>query len=361
MSPEPDNLRVSREESRQTPERKSRRRNRSNDTETSTDSSIERERRRKKRQRRRRRRTRSSSPESNQRPSTSRQSNAALSPEDMVKILSVLQGMPSKSTLSFNQNLNVIPEFDPNNKSQTTERWLNKVNECSVIYGWDERQTMHFALQKLCGLAKKWYESLPTVNYTWVEWQDKLIKAFPNEENYGKLLEEMLLRVSRPEESLREYFYEKLSLVTRCEIRGRKAVECIIYGITAISIRNGAQALKCNEPEDLLNYLVSQHPQPRTLASTNYRRRDHQRLNNSFNASNSPTTKTTTASPTTNNQSHCFNCQEKGHFFDSCPKPLIKCRKCFRIGHDSENCNRKPLASIGNSREIASSKNMKIS
>lgn len=223
---------------------------------------------------------------------------------------------------------------------------------------------MHFALQKLCGLAKKWYESLPTVNYTWTEWQEKLMRAFPNDENYGKLLEEMLLRVSRPDENLREYFYEKLSLLSRCEIRGKKAVECIIYGITDMSVRNGAQALRCNEPEDLLSYLVSQHSQTRTFTS-NYRRRDFRQNypNNGANNNNNANPKSITTNSTNNDKNaHCFNCRERGHFFHTCPKPLIKCRKCSRVGHDSDSCNRKPLVAVNDkNQEGGEQKTMKIS
>lgn len=179
-----------------------------------------------------------------------------LNTSDLLKIIEAVQKCSSKNA----PITNVIPNFDPDNRSQGIERWLRKVNECAIIYDWHEKQTIHYALQKLCGLAKKWYESLPTLNYSWKKWQSKMKKAFPSEENFGKLLEEMLGRKSRSDETLRDYFYDKLALLSRCDIEGRKAVDCIIYGIDDASVRNGAQALKCRQPEDLLNYLASQQP-----------------------------------------------------------------------------------------------------
>lgn len=355
--------------------RKSRRRDRSTDTTSSSGTSNDRRRHRRRERRRRHTRTpseprersrksrRTKSPsESHQRPHEARRSSSSLKAEDVLQLLAALQGGSSKNLASFSQHLNVIPEFDPNNKSQSTDRWIKKVNECSVIYGWDERQTMHFALQKLCGLAKKWYESLSTVNYTWAEWQEKISKAFPNDENYGKLLEEMLSRVSRPDENLREYFYEKLSLLGRCDIKGKKAVDCIIYGITDISVRNGAQALRCNEPEELLNYLVSQHPQPRTFSGS-YRKRDYRSNNtNSHTPPESHTTSNNKSSTAAAVNDFCFNCKEKGHFFTACTKPLVKCRKCTRVGHDSESCNRKPLsATLVKNRVEGEKKTLNIS
>lgn len=249
--------------------------------------------------------------------------------DELISLLSTMRGRDASKTIP-NHN-NVIPEFDPNNKMQSIQRWLNKVNECAAIYGWDERQTIHFSLQKLTGLAKKWYESLATVNYTWEAWQLKLVKAFPSDENYGKLLEEMLGRLSRPGEPLRDYFYEKLTLVSRCEIDGSKAVDCIIHGITDVTIRNGAQALRCKEPEELLGYLASQQ----TLS---HGRRDY-RSSYPFSRNTNSSSAVSGAAMT------CFNCHEKGHAYTKCPKPITKCRSCNRVGHDLETCSRKKLFS----------------
>lgn len=44
--------------------------------------------------------------------------------------------------------------------------WLRKVNECGVIYGWDEKQIMHLSFEKLVGLAKRLFEALPNVVYS---------------------------------------------------------------------------------------------------------------------------------------------------------------------------------------------------
>lgn len=298
---------------------------------------------RSRRSRRRRKRSSSSSSSSASERRQRKKNRTDLTAENFMSILTLLQNAPSKSIAANN---NVVPEFDPDNRSQDVERWLTKVNECAVIYSWDEKQVIHYALQKLRGLAKSWYESLPSLNYSWDEWQCKLKKAFPNDVNYGKLLDDMQSRKSRTDEPLRDYFYDKLSWLCRCEIFGRKAVDCIIYGITDSSIRNGAQALKCEEPEDLLNYLASQQPTQfretmrSQLGANTSRRRDFR-----------PSTFSKNPVVSKNNDITCFNCNERGHFFQNCSKPLLKCTKCRRIGHNLENCLKKPLQM----REIESS------
>ncbi|KAL4718177.1 hypothetical protein ACJJTC_019308 [Scirpophaga incertulas] len=68
-------------------------------------------------------------------------------------------------------------------------------------------------IRSLQGLAKRWFESLPSVVFSWSDWQVKLKKGFPNEQNYGRLLEEMLIRTTKNNENLRDYYYDKLTLL----------------------------------------------------------------------------------------------------------------------------------------------------
>ncbi|KAJ8713619.1 hypothetical protein PYW07_013989 [Mythimna separata] len=103
---------------------------------------------------------------------------------------------------------NILPDFDPSLKGQQIDIWLKKVNDCATVYGWDERTVKHFAMQKLQGLAKTWYESLNSLLFTWSEWQHKLRCAFPFDQNYGQSLEEMLRRKSKFDEPLETYYYE---------------------------------------------------------------------------------------------------------------------------------------------------------
>lgn len=75
----------------------------------------------------------------------------------------VLQTMKTAHSGERFPQINVIPEFDPSKRTQTTDMWILKVNECASIYGW----TVHYALPKLVGLAQKLYEGLPSLLFTW--------------------------------------------------------------------------------------------------------------------------------------------------------------------------------------------------
>ena len=137
---------------------------------------------------------------------TRRRLSPSLSTKHVMNLINVLTALgaqssnqpkaeASLSSSSLNHR-NILPSFDPSSKNQRIDIWLKKVNECASVYGWDEKTIVHFAMQKLEGLAKTWYESLNSILFSWTEWQDKLRKAFPCEQNYGQFLEDMLRRKS---------------------------------------------------------------------------------------------------------------------------------------------------------------------
>ncbi|KAF9411146.1 hypothetical protein HW555_010008, partial [Spodoptera exigua] len=56
-------------------------------------------------------------------------------------------------------------------------------------------------------------------------------------------------------DSLEDYFYDKIALINRCSITGRKAVDCVLHGIDDRSVRLGAEAVQFDDLDKLLTYL----------------------------------------------------------------------------------------------------------
>lgn len=239
----------------------------------------------------------------------------------------------------FKYDKNIIPEFDPSVKNQKIDSWLTKVNECSHIYGWSDQQTTHFALPRLVGHAKKWYEGLKTIKYTWPEWQDNLKRAFPSDTNYGALLFEMLEKKYRIGDSLDEYYYDKMILLNACDISGKKAVDCIIHGLEDRTIRAGASSARFTQPEDLLKYLKDMCREQRELApKLNKFKTPIQNASSIVCNICNKSGHRANECRKSNNYLTCYNCKQTGHRVVQCPKPVVKCDNCRKYGHKTEDC-----------------------
>lgn len=259
---------------------------------------------------------------------TTPKNEIAFSAQELLELIKSLPTSTLQNQNHFSMNTNAIPEFDPSNKEQTIDIWLNKIEECRILYKWSEPQLLHYILPKLTGVARVWYQGLPSLNYTWPEWKEKLIKTFPSIQNYAQLLNEMLDRKVRVNETLETYFYHKMNLLNRCEISGKKAIDCIIYGLEDRGMRLGAQAANYSQPEDLLSYFKSVK-----IEDVKDRRSMMFRKQNEPPASNN-------SRPLSSSTIICFNCGEQGHPSFKCAKPLVSCSVCKRLGHQSSACKR---------------------
>ncbi|KAL0902042.1 hypothetical protein ABMA27_000009 [Loxostege sticticalis] len=239
---------------------------------------------------------------------------------------------------------NVIPEFDPMVKGQTIHMWLNKVEECAKLYNWGNDQIIHYALPRLVGVARTWYQALPTMSFSWPEWKNKLIDSFPSSDDYAELLTEMLSKRVKFNESLELYYYEKINLLNRCEIFGKRAVDCLLYGIEDRSLRLGAKAAKCQEPEQVLSYFQSIKQQTRENDRTKVNGQDRRGQTNNQTNSNSRQFANSDGrlKSQTSTSVVCYNCSETGHFSFRCPKKILKCNVCNRLGHTTINCPQLP-------------------
>lgn len=247
--------------------------------------------------------------------------------QSLADLVTILRSISNNSLDKLGSMKNTVPEFDPSKREQTMTMWIHKVNECATIYGWTEKQTIHFGLPKLKGVAQRWYEGLPSVLFSWAEWQSKLLAAFPSEENYGQMLSDMLSKRARFADSLEDYYYEKLSLINRCSITGKRAVECILHGVDDRSIRLGAEAAQFEDPNRLLSYFRNTR-----YTKTNFDRKTFR----------GPPAKLQTYPPP--KPPRCVNCKKDGHVTSQCTQPFKKCSRCDRVGHESEYCYAKIIS-----------------
>ena len=139
-------------------------------------------------------------------------------------------------------------------------------------------------------------------------------------------------------QSLENYYYDKMILINKCEIKGIKAVGCLIHGIDDKFIRMGAGTCMFKEPEQVLNYLS-------TLSQNDFLQQNRMKNNKNINnkASNS-----SNYNRGNFQELRCFNCNETGHISIKCNKPIKKCNFCFKLGHETKDCYKRNLVDDSN-------------
>lgn len=183
------------------------------------------------------------------------------------------------------------------------------------------------AVAKLEGLAKVWYDSLPTIDYTWKQWKEKFLKAFPPKRDFFNDLQHMMHRTKKANESYIVYYYEKIALLNQCNITGSNAVSCIIGGIPDNTIQTAAKSKEYPNPEMLLCFLKSCDVDSnngnisRSTKPNNKRFRENYDTHNSFK---------------NRRRIVCFACKKEGHKASQCR--ITSCAKCKRFGHRAEEC-----------------------
>ncbi|XP_047989268.1 uncharacterized protein LOC125228655 [Leguminivora glycinivorella] len=258
------------------------------------------------------------------------------------EFLKVIKKQNNEQNNSFPVLNNVIPDFDPLSREQPITVWLSKVDECAEMYKWNDRQTIHYALPKLTGHAKLWYQGLPSLKRTWPEWKVLLTESFPATENYADLLTEMLAKRARFGDSLELYYFSKVNLLNRCKIFGREAIDCIIHGVDDRGVRVGAQAAHFEKTEQILQFFKTVKVQTKENATD--LRKDRKIPNNTSSKQNYRTSSSDATSPKPRPNPDnvvCFNCKEKGHPCSRCPKPIVKCSYCHWVGHSINDCPKK--------------------
>ncbi|XP_026673594.1 uncharacterized protein LOC113464961 [Ceratina calcarata] len=149
-----------------------------------------------------------------------------------------------KSVVSHDAR-NSIPTFDravPSDAHQTIETWLEKIEDFKKLYKWNDVTTSTFMTARLQGLARKWYEILPSVVLTWEKRNAKITEAFKDRTELPARLLKMLDRTKRRDEDMAVYFYDKAALVAACDFSGRNAVQCIAHG-AVLSIGSSGKRL----------------------------------------------------------------------------------------------------------------------
>ncbi|GJQ88225.1 hypothetical protein Trydic_g13216 [Trypoxylus dichotomus] len=233
----------------------------------------------------------------------------------------------------------ILEPFDPEDKDQNVSRWIAKIDQHGAIHGWSKYERACYMQAKLRGAARAWYNRLTDYDHSWEEWKRLLQAAFPRHHDYASQLEELVERKKREDETMSHYYHAKLALCERCDIRGERAVSCLIRGLPD-ELRANAYTVQSKTPEALYTGFLS--------GLEDYGRASSSRQTVApgvpSRIQRAPASATTTQAAGDGRpkaeRRQCYNCQEYGtHLSRDCPKPQMeRCKWRRRSGHLAAAC-----------------------
>lgn len=161
----------------------------------------------------------------------------------------------NRPTASVSNFLNIIPEFNP--AVGQIREWLDKVDEWADIFHWSDPEICCYALPKLAGAAKIFYDTIPHIPRQWIAWKNLLQQTFFPTRHIHRLLFEMLNYSAKSATSYYEYSFHKLGLIQNLKLNfsDKDIIQLILGGMENTQIKFAARAANILNPGQLATYL----------------------------------------------------------------------------------------------------------
>ncbi|KAI5641329.1 hypothetical protein NE865_06367 [Phthorimaea operculella] len=182
---------------------------------------------------------------------------------------------------------------------------------------------------RLRGSARQWYDDLEEYADSWSVWKDMLIRAFPRSTDYVDRLEEMLGRIKNNNETMTQYYHDKMSLLKKCGFNGENATSCLIRGLP-VELQTNAKAFNCESPDQLYYGFLS--------SLENYKEVEIKTFENFERIQTKPEGNWRRGAAITPVAPRiCYLCREPGHQARDCRS--TPCQICQRPGHVASACS----------------------
>ncbi|KAL0841588.1 hypothetical protein ABMA28_015247 [Loxostege sticticalis] len=224
-------------------------------------------------------------------------------------------------TLGYSEEM--VPKFSGQDKTYSSSRWAQEVEENAEIFGWSPLQQLIVGRRALIGTAALWLRSEKPFR-SWEDLKTALIKEFPDSIDIKTIHELMTARKKKYNESCLDYLLTMKELGKRGKMPDYVAIKYIIDGIQDVETNKivlyGAKTY--SELKEKMQIYE-------TVKAKMSVARKPQYSSNSATAHNAPPRK-------------CYSCGESQHLSSQCPHKErgVKCFRCNEFGHKSTECQK---------------------
>ncbi|CAG4907160.1 unnamed protein product [Colias eurytheme] len=215
--------------------------------------------------------------------------------------------------------LDGITKFSGDDKSASSTKWAQDLEDNSEIFNWTPQQKLIFARRSLVGTAELWLKSEKTFK-SYDELKTALQKEFPDTANTKEMHEVMSSRKKQKNESYYEYMLIMKELGRRAKFPDYVSVQYIIDGISD------------HEPNKSILYGANSYATLKEKLSL-YEKMKAKMKNNVQEFKDNVNRRVSRPQ----SSRRCYNCGDLNHVASMC-RSGIKCFRCNKFGHKGNQC-----------------------
>lgn len=218
----------------------------------------------------------------------------------------------------------IIPKFNGTDKTYSSAKWSQDVEDNAEIFGWSAQQKLVLARRSLVGTAELWLKSEKAFK-TYEELKVALVKEFPDSVNSKEMHEFMAARRKKNTETYYEYMLTMKELGKRAKFPDYVAIQYIIDGIQDF------------ESNKAILYGASTYSALKEKISIYETMKNKCKKRHEDTTKQEPKAKSYPEKQTEKSNRRCYKCGDIDHVANACKKG-VKCFRCNSYGHIGPDC-----------------------
>ncbi|CAB0037714.1 unnamed protein product [Trichogramma brassicae] len=268
------------------------------------------------------------------------------------------------------QSYQVMPDLTKNIENFTGDEspaeareWISNIQSMLLLHHWPEEFALETARMHLVRGARDWFSARRRLVDTWPKFQEAFQTTYVRQDTTVCRWKRMTERTQKKDESLQQYFHNKVKLCADLRLNTQETKEQVLVGLWSKDLFNAMSARSHADVDALLHdmldyeYRVGQRQERiRSVNAAANPRGQQSGVETKSNGDKSSrnTNERPQRQPSRNEKGEprCFNCQAYGHFSKDCTQPRKEpyCVGCRTAGHYKKDCQN-AVNEISNGRE----------